>query len=320
MESPVYDYSQPIVINSYASATVPAQSDQESAPALQQSAETSTTPAQDQSYQLFDQARTSFENGDAREALRLIEAALKLNSEDPVIHEFHALCFFALGDYSSAAAVLNAMLAVAPGWDWTTMIGLYGDQESRYTEELRNLESFGKTHPTDAAAHFVLAYHYLILGYEDAAVDALRIVTESEPDDVVAARMLQALTAEEDEGGEGENKSDSDAELSEPGDETSVESETTDLVGRWKSTPDDQISIELAISVDGNYRWITTPSTGEATTLSGQYTVEDQVLILKNDQEGDLVGQVSSLGTDRFRFIPAGAPPSVSGFLFERSE
>ena len=32
------------------------------------------------------------------------------------MHEVKALCMFATGDYTAAAAVLNNLLAVAPAW------------------------------------------------------------------------------------------------------------------------------------------------------------------------------------------------------------
>ena len=38
-----------------------------------------------------------------------------------------ALCLFALGRYDESAATLYAVLSVGPGWDWTTLIGLYPD-------------------------------------------------------------------------------------------------------------------------------------------------------------------------------------------------
>ncbi len=44
-----------------------------------------------------------------------------------MIHEVYALSLFAIGDYEAAAATLNALLASAPGMDWTSVSSLYGD-------------------------------------------------------------------------------------------------------------------------------------------------------------------------------------------------
>ena len=67
--------------------------------------------------------------------------ALAKVPNDSDIHEFRALCLFALGRYDEAAATLYAVLSVGPGWDWTTLIGLYPDV-SVYTAQLRALESY----------------------------------------------------------------------------------------------------------------------------------------------------------------------------------
>ena len=115
---PVYDYSQPIVINTYNSPSAEATSDADQAPVQQVVQE---TPEQTASYQLFDQARDAFTKGDYRSAQQYDEQAIRKSPKDPVLHEFNALCLFALGDYQRAAGVLNSLLAVAPGMDWTTM-------------------------------------------------------------------------------------------------------------------------------------------------------------------------------------------------------
>ena len=58
---------------------------------------------------------------------------------DAVLHEFRALVLFAMGDYRQSAAVVHSVLAVGPGWDWTTMSSLYPDP-NRYTQQLAALE------------------------------------------------------------------------------------------------------------------------------------------------------------------------------------
>ena len=46
------------------------------------------------------------------------------------LHEFLALVFFAQGKYDQAAAPLYAVLSVGPGWDWTTLSGMYPDVDT----------------------------------------------------------------------------------------------------------------------------------------------------------------------------------------------
>ena len=130
---PAYDYSQPIVINTYNTPTADAAAD---ASPEQTNVQQQDSPATEAGYQVFDQARDSFLKQDYRQALALDEQAIQSVPNDPVMHEFGALCLFAQGKYEQSAAVLNAVLAVAPGMDWTTMSSLYPDTDV-YTKQLR---------------------------------------------------------------------------------------------------------------------------------------------------------------------------------------
>jgi len=110
-----------------------------------------------------------------------------------VLHEFRALTLFAQGKYQDAAATLYAVLTAGPGWDWATMSELYPDPEV-YTRQLRELERYTRENPRAADGHFLLAYHYLVLGYQDQAIHQLEEVVRLQPDDKLAAELLQALT------------------------------------------------------------------------------------------------------------------------------
>ena len=127
-----------------------------------------------------------------REALSDFNVALKQLPGDAVVHEIRSLALFALGDYKAAAAGLNSLLSAAPGTDWTTMSGLYGNPDD-YTVQLRKLEQFGKSNPNDPSSHFVMAYHYLVTGSTDASIEALKVVVKNQPKDVTAKRMLDAM-------------------------------------------------------------------------------------------------------------------------------
>lgn len=56
--------------------------------------------------------------------------------------------------------------------DWTTMSSLYGNTDD-YQAQLRKLEQYCDSNPTDASSHFVFAYQCLVIGEKDAAVDIL---------------------------------------------------------------------------------------------------------------------------------------------------
>src|SRR5205823_4577340 len=133
-----YDYSQPINPESAPPAAEVA------APALAK----------------FEAARAAFRNGDYAGALRGVDEALKVLPNDATLHEFRALVLFAVGKYDLAAGPLYAVLNVGPGWDWTTMAGLYPTIDV-YTAQLRKLEAFVAANQSSTSGRFVLAYHYL---------------------------------------------------------------------------------------------------------------------------------------------------------------
>ena len=149
--------------------------------------------AAERAYQVFDRARDAFKAGDYAAALDLTDEALKGAPGDPLVHEFKALVLFARGEDPRAAAELHDVLAVRPGMDWTTMSGLYPDVAT-YTGQLRALEDRYRRDPKAAAPRFVLAYHYLAAGHNDAAVAQLKALITLEPGDRVARRLLASLT------------------------------------------------------------------------------------------------------------------------------
>ena len=84
----------------------------------------------------FDSARGAFKSGDYAKALELADQAIHELPNDAALHEFRGVTLFALHRYTEAAVPLYAVLAVGPGWDWTTLVGLYPNV-SVYTEQLR---------------------------------------------------------------------------------------------------------------------------------------------------------------------------------------
>ncbi len=169
---PSYDYSQPI--NTAAAVPEPTVTDQA----------TST----------FDQARDAFKQANYAQALQLDQQALGQMPNDATLHEFLGLVLFAQGQYEQAAAPLYAVLSVGPGWNWTNLIGMYPETDV-YTEQLRALEAFVRSNPQSAPAHFVLAYHYLAQGHDDAAVAQLKHVVQLQPADKLSAQLRRAVPA-----------------------------------------------------------------------------------------------------------------------------
>ena len=231
------------------------------------------------------------------------DAALKKLPGDPVVHEVRALTLFALGDYNSAAAALNSFLSSAPGMDWTTMSGLYGNADD-YTAQYRLLEQYCRENPNDPAAHFVLAYHDLVIGSKDAAVAALKVVVANQPKDATAKRMLDALAPP--------------VQPAPPVAATTTGAEPqTDLVGSWRAKAGDA-TIDLAITDDSQFTWKAVQPGKPAIQLKGQLTASGNALALQTTDQGSMAGSVKSLGPDQWQFALDGAPPSDPGLKFAR--
>ncbi len=179
---PVYDYSQPLPV---APAPIPA------------TAVATPTPIQltapDDVRQTVETARTAFRAGDYARALSLTDAGVAHLPTDAVLHEFRALCLFAMHNYRDAAAALYAVLAAGPGWDWETMKSFYPDVAT-YTAQLRSLEAYQRANPMTPEANFLLGYHYLCLGYPQDAAKQFEAVVKLRPDDQLAGQLLKALT------------------------------------------------------------------------------------------------------------------------------
>lgn len=142
---------------------------------------------------LFDAARAAFKDGRYADAQAQAEQAIAKLPSDAALHEFRCLCLFAQGKYKDAAAGLYAVLAAGPGWNWETVRGLYGNADD-YTKQLRALEGYVKDHPDAAEGHFLLAYHYLVLGSKNDAVNQFKEVVRVQPNDKLSAELVNALT------------------------------------------------------------------------------------------------------------------------------
>jgi TolA-binding protein len=147
----------------------------------------------------FDKARAAFKGGDYVTALQMVDEAIKGLPGDATLHEFRALVLFAQKKYKDAAAGIYAVLSVGPGMNWATMSGLYANVDT-YQKQLRALEYYQRDHPEAADAHFLLAYHYLVLGYTDQAVKQLESFSKLVPSDKLAPELVKAFTQEPDTG------------------------------------------------------------------------------------------------------------------------
>jgi tetratricopeptide (TPR) repeat protein len=203
---PVYNYSEPIVVQAdqptttnYATTQPPAPPPDDTPavvapPAAADPSAAPVDPNVQAATDAFTIARDAFKAGDYAGAQANVEKAIKWVPSDPVLHEFRALALFAQGKYTEAAGTLYAVLARGPGWNWDSMRSLYPDADT-YTKQLRALEAYISDHRNDSAARFVLAYQYLVTNQTDPAVRQLQEVVKLTPSNKLAADMLKAMTS-----------------------------------------------------------------------------------------------------------------------------
>jgi hypothetical protein len=288
---PAYDYSQPISTTAAAPAT----------------------PVASQATAGFDQARDAFKQGNYALASQLGEQALGQMPNDPNMHQFLALGLFAQGQYDQAAAPLHAVLSIGPGWNWTTLIGMYAEADT-YTQQLRALEGYVKANPQSAPGHFVLGYHYLTQGHNDAAAKQFEGAARLQPSDKLSAQLAAELQPPA-------SQPPSSAGAAPPPATASAESASQGkLPGSWAATPAKDSRVALTINDDGNFTWAVTNPGKPTTTIAGKSSFDKGVLTLagQDGQIGALVGNVTWQDDNHLTFRILGAPQDDPGLKFER--
>ena len=254
----------------------------------------------------FDEGRAAFKAGDYVKALQLTDLAIQTLPNDATLHEFRALALFALQKYEQAAVPLYAVLSVGPGWDWTTLIGLY-PRADVYTQQLRALEQYARVNPRSSAARFVLAYHYLTQGNNDAAVGQFRQVQTLAPGDTLSAQLLKQLSPPEET--PASTPAPSPAAPPSPAKEGK-------LPGTWAAKPNADTAIDLEIKEDETFSWKVTIK-GKSQLIAGNWSLARGILTLAPaNQGGAMVGNVTWQDENRFQFRALGTAANDPGLLF----
>ena len=301
MGSPMYGwgysgYSNPYYGGSYGSGGVsqianvqqPGDGSQQAAAAgynySQPISTTAAAPDQtvaDQATAAFDQARQAFKSGDYDNALKLDQQALSLTPNDRTDHEFLALVQFAQGKYDKAAETLYAVMSIGPGWDWTTLCGMYPDVDT-YTSQLRALEANVRANPDSAPGHFVLAYHYLTQGHFPNAIGQLKQTVKLQPSDTLSAQIIASL----EPAGAAPPSTAPPAVAAAP----AVEGK---LAGTWSATPVKGATIALTVTDDSKFTWNASAPGKPAAAFTGTSAFADGILTLVStaNQAGALRGK-----------------------------
>jgi len=264
----VYDYSQPLVVT-------------EAPPQTQEQPQDLPPGATQEGLNAFDGARTAFYGGDYAKALQLVNKTVE---------------------------TIYAVLAVGPGWDWTTMSGLYPSVDV-YTKQLRALEAYVKANPRRADARLLLAYHYMTANHADAAAAQLREVVKLQPDDVVASELLTMV------GGEPQ----SDVPVTVPPEPDVPVADLLDakaLAGTWKAAGPQGTSFQLELTDEGQFTWSYT-NRGKTDTVTGVFAIDNNVLAMEPDSGGTMVAELTK-NEKGFHFAMVGAPEGDKGLDFQR--
>jgi hypothetical protein len=271
--------------------------------------------AADAALQTFESARQAFKGGDYNQALALADQALKAMPNDPSLHEFRALVLFAIGQYDQAAAPLYAVLSNGPGWDWTTLIGLYPSIDV-YTNQLRALEDYVRSHPDSASGHFVVAYHYLTQGHTDATVAQLQRVVALQPGDKLSVQLLHQLTAPT-EAPAAAGQPPGGAQPQPQPQPAGATVPDGNLVGTWTASPAQGTNVTLTVGQDGSFTW-KVDAQGQSRPFTGTSTFGNGILTLAQAQGPPMVGHVTWLDPNHFKFQVAGGPDDP-GLTFTRA-
>ena len=253
------------------------------------------------------------------------------------VHEFHALIYFALGDYYRAAAVAHTVLEAGPGWNWETLQSFYSSPEV-YTQQLRALEHDLNQHPNDPGARFLLGYQYAMLGHLTAASHQFQKVVSLEPRDKLSAAILanldHALNVKSQTAAAAPNPpglTPGPPEFTEPSASPSTTKNvpTTTarpailtpaakaLVGTWQAGPVAGFIIEATFQPDGHFAW--KASHGEhSETFTGTYAVEGNSLVLTRTDGQKMDGVITMQGANGFNFHSKVTPAADPGLNFSK--
>ena len=266
----------------------------------------------DPAMQTFDQARAAFKAGNYAQALQQTDQALKALPSDAAINEFRALCLFALKQYDQAAATLYAVLSAGPGWDWTTLSGLYPSVDV-YTEQVHALEDYRTAQPQSASARFVLAYHYLTQGHTEAAVEELKEVVQLQPGDQLSAQLVAQLSGDKTQSSPDAPAAPSPAQAP----AAPAPAVQGNLVGAWKASPAMGTTIELTLGGDSKFNW-NIVTQGKTQPIAGTYVFENDILTLTQSENNAMVGKVAWLDESHFKFQAMGGGPNDPGLAFSK--
>lgn len=253
-----------------------------------------------QALQLFEGARQAFYVGDLDSAYKNIDRSIGLMPDDTSMHEFRSLVLFAFGQYRQSAEAIHAVLAVAPGWDWTTMSGLYAESDT-YVRQLRDLEDYVRANPRESDVRFLLAYHYITQGHMAEAASQLQAVRTLSPEDRLSRDLLDLISRK----GSEENR----------GSLSSRPPTQQEFQGRWTARRSDG-KIELDVR-GAEFTWDFDLKENNH-KFRGKFELSQDLVVFASRDGSQMVGHVAMVAPDQFVFHLIGRDNDDEGVLFKR--
>ncbi len=130
---------------------------------------------------LIDYGSSFFKNADYQTAARLFKKAIDLDQKLPVVHIAYGDSLFALGRFDEATQAILTGLEIYPKYAENPINRReFYNNPSEFDRQLRNLENYVNTHPSNLNARFLLGYNYFFTQAYEKAEEQLKAVLSSE--------------------------------------------------------------------------------------------------------------------------------------------
>ena len=130
---------------------------------------------------LIDYGSSFFKNADYQTAAKLFKRAIDLDQKLPVVHIAYGDSLFALGRFDEATQAILTGLEIYPKYAENPINRReFYNNPSEFDRQLKNLENYVRSHPSNLNARFLLGYNYFFTQAYEKAEEQLKAVLSSE--------------------------------------------------------------------------------------------------------------------------------------------
>jgi len=130
---------------------------------------------------LIDYGSSFFKNADYQTAAKLFKKAIDLDQKLPVVHIAYGDSLFALGRFDEATQAILTGLEIYPKYAENPINRReFYNNPSEFDHQLKNLENYVNTHPSNLNARFLLGYNYFFTQAYEKAEEQLKAALSSE--------------------------------------------------------------------------------------------------------------------------------------------